>query len=133
MPEIKNLTEIAWTKLLSVLEDIKNILKKISEEGRGEDYDGIIETYELTAQTNANTLWPPLDKNLKRPKWLWIEVVNDSETTDIYVGVNEGSSCALRVGAGETHKIQFGNKRKIEFLNYKTTSGTASIRVVCAR
>ena len=128
-----NLNEIVWTKLLTLLEEIRDILKKISEKGEEEKYDGIVETYELTAETNTKTLWPPLDKDRKRPKWLWVQVVNDSETTDVYVGINEGSACALRIGPGESQRIQFGNKKKIEFINYKTNSGTANIRVICTR
>ena len=129
--DAKNLNEI--TKLLALLEEIRDILKKMSEKGEEEKYDGIVETYELTAETNAKTLWPPLDKDRKRPKWLWVQVVNDSETTDVYVGINEGSACALRIGPGESQRIQFGNKKKIEFINYKTNSGTANIRVICTR
>ena len=129
-----NLSEAVWTKLLTLLGEIRDITKKILEKNKEEeDYDGIVETYELTAETNVKTLWPPLDKNRKRPKWLSVQVINDSDAINIYVGINEGSACALKIKPGESEKIQFGNKRKIKFINYKAESETAPIRVICTR
>ena len=125
-----SITEIALVKQLGVLENIKDV---IMEFFKRETYDGVLETYELTATTTVKTLRPPCDEKRNRPKWLWVQIINDSTTTSMYAGVNVGSVNALTVRARENYKIQFGNRKKIELLNYKTISGTAAIRVICGR
>jgi len=126
-------SEIVIAKLLTLLEEIRNGIKSLVDKADEETYDGVLETYEVTATTNPKTLWPPLDKDRKRPKWLWVQIVNDSSTTSAYAGINVGNVNALTIGPGESQRVQFGNKRKIEFVNYKTAEGTAALRIICAR
>jgi len=126
MPKVVELLE----KILDKLDKMLNIA---IEEKDSETYDGIIETFEVTATTQFKTLWPPINKEGKRPKWLWVQFVNDSDTTDAYCGVNVGNVNALKVVAGETHRIGFGNKKVIEYANYKTLTGTADLRIIFAR
>ena len=121
------------TKKLDFLENIKKLLEKIVELSETEKHEGIVETFEVTATTQFITLWPPMSKKGERPKWLWVQFVNDSATIDAYCGVNEGSANALKVAAGETQKIQFGDKKVIEYVNYKTLTGTADMRIIFAR
>lgn len=128
-------------ELLSALKDgITEIINKLADLisiKQEDEIEGIIETYEVTADTNMDTLWPPPKLNKGKPderhKWLWIQVVNDSTTVDATIGVNVGGANALTVKAGETHKISFGNRRKIEYINYKTASSSAALRIICAR
>jgi len=126
MPKVVGLLE----KFLDKVDKTLSIVTEIKEP---EICDGIVESFEVTATTQFQTLWPPINKKGERPKWLWVQFVNDSDTTDAYCGVNEGSANALRVTAGETQKIQFGDKKIIEYANYKTLSGTADLKIIFAR
>ena len=131
-------------KIIELLETLgksaTEIIDKLAELigiKREDEIEGIIETYEVTADTSMDTLWPPPKLNKGKPderhKWLWVQVINDSETIDATIGVNVGGANALTVKAGENYKISFGNRRKIEYVNYKTASSSAALRIICAR
>ena len=128
-------------ELLGALKDgiteIVNKLVDLISIKQEDEIEGIIETYEVTADTSMDTLWPPPKLNKGKPderhKWLWVQIINDSETIDATVGVNVGSANALTIKAGETYKISFANRRKIEYVNYKTASSSAALRIICAR
>ena len=117
--------------------DVINKLVELISIKQEDEIEGIIETYEVTATTNMLTLWPPPKLNKGKPderhKWLWVQVINDSETIDATIGLNVGSANALTIKAGENYKISFANRRKIEYMNYKTASGTVALRIICAR
>ena len=129
------------TELLDALKDgITEVIKKLADLisiQQEDEIEGIIETYEVTAVTNMKTLWPPPKLNKGKPderhKWLWVELINDSGTIDATIGVNVGGANALTVKAGETYKISFADRRKIEYVNYKTASSSAALRIICAR
>lgn len=136
MPENDELTpqEIAYAKMIALLEQIKETIDKIEERLEEKRYDGIIETYEKTATTKQQTIAATIDPRTgKRKKWLWVQIINDSETQSVEIGVNLGSVNPLSIKPLESQRIQFGNKKVIEFVNYKAKSGTASIRIICAR
>ena len=134
MPNNNTTQEIAFAKIIALLEQIKDIADKIKESQEKETYEGIIEAYEDTATTEQKTIAATIDpKTGKRRKWLWVQILNDSETKNIEVGVNLGSVNPLSIKPLKSQRIQFGNKKKIEFVNYKTTEGTAPIRIICAR
>ena len=118
--------------LLEKISDKTTELLKVTTEIK-EPTEGIVEVFEVTATIQFQTFWPPVDKKGERPKWLWVQFVNDSDTIDAYCGVNEGSANALRVKTRETQKIQFGNKKLIEYVNYKTLTGTANLRITFVR
>ena len=118
--------------LLEKISDKTTELLKVTTEIK-EPTEGIVEVFEVTATIQFQTFWPPVDKEGKRPKWLWVKFVNDSDTIDAYCGVNEGSANTLRVKTRETQTIQFGNKKLIEYVNYKTLTGTANLRITFAR
>ena len=115
------------------LDKVDKVLSIVTEIKEPETYEGIVEIFEVEATTQFQTFWPPINKEGERPKWLWVEFFNGSHTTDAYCGVNEGSANALRVKTRETQKIQFGDKKIIEYANYKTLTGTADLRIIFAR
>lgn len=114
------------------LNNIANILNAMLSVLMEDELLGVVETYELTASTSPQTLWPPADKSMRRRhKWLWVQIINDSETVNVRIGVNAGEASSLIVYAGENIKIDFRDRKKIEYLTYKTDSGEACIRVIC--
>jgi len=121
------------TKKFIFLESIKKLLERIVELLEPEEYEGIVETFEVTATTQFKTLWPPISKKGERPKWLWVQFVNDSETIDAYCGVNVGNVNALKIKPGESNRIEFGDKKVIEYVNYKTLTGNVDMRIIFAR
>ena len=126
--------EIFLVKILSALQNIENLLERITELLEEESAEGIIETYSRTATTQRGTIAAPIDGETgKRKKWMWVQILNDSETTSVKVGVNVGSVNPIEVKPLESQRIDFGNKKKIEFVNFQTESGTAPIRIICAR
>jgi len=125
MEELKRIFKEGLNNIASILNMMLSVLME-------DEIEGIVETYELTAKTQPVTLHPPADKSMKkRRKWLWVQIINDSETVNVRIGVNAGSASSLIVYAGENIKIDFRDRRKINSLVYKTDSGEASIRVIC--
>jgi len=128
-----NFSEQVSLKILSFLENFDKKLDTLISLQKGESIDGILEFYEVTAITENRTLWAPMDRTTqKRERWLWAEIRNNS-ATDVLIGVNGWSAGGIPVKNGETYKIEFANKRRISFIDYRTTTGTADIRITCAR
>ena len=131
--EVKtNLNEIAWAKLLAVLEDIKNGILKILDfyvDRRKED--SILEVYNLTASTQEQTLYPPVIKG-KRAYWFWIQMDNFDNTNDVKIGINSTSEQGILLKAGESKTIGYNNL-KVHHIRYKAVEGTSSIQIICAR
>lgn len=113
-----------------IIEKLDGLLKQSEEL----DIEGIVETYPVTANSHPKTLWPPVKPDRKtRHTWLWVQVVNDSETVTAYAGVNVGNVNALEVAPHEKYKISFTDKKRIKSVNYKTESGEAALRIICTR
>lgn len=127
-------SERVSARLITLLTDIReSIAELIRVEKEPEvKYDGIIESFEFTATTEDTVWWAPVDKNLKREKWLWVIVKNDSSTVDINLGINGAANITVKAGE-KTSKLGFGDKRLIEYVRIKTDSGTAAVRLICGR
>lgn len=127
-------SERVSAKLITLLTEIRgSIAELVKIEKKPEvKYDGIIESFEFTATTEDTVQRVPVDKNLKREKWLWVIVKNDSDTVNINLGINGAANITVKAGE-KTKKLGFGNKRLIEYVRIKTDSGSAAVRLICGR
>jgi len=125
--------EIVWAKLLAVLQDIKDsILKILDYYIDREKGDSILEVYNLTPTTQEQKLFPPVDKNGKRTYWFWLQIDNFDTTNNVNIGINSSSQQGILLKAGESKTISYNNL-KINYISYKSVSGSPSIQIICAR
>ena len=127
-----NLNEAVWTKLLALLEEIRNGILKILDfytDRRREDT--ILEVYNLTASTQEQILYPPVIRG-KRAYWFWLQIDNFDDTNDVKIGINSTSEQGILLKAGKNKTIGYNNL-KVHYIRYKAVAGTPSIQIICAR
>ena len=130
--ETKNITEIAWAKLLALLEDIKSgILKMLDYYGKGRKEDSILEVYNLTATTQEQTLYPPVIRG-RRAFWFYVQMDNFDSSNDVKIGINSTSDQGILLKAGKNKTISYNNL-KVHHIRYQAVAGTPSIQIICAR
>ena len=84
--------------------------------------EGKTETYELTATTSTEEVRPPVGK-----KWIKVSVFNKGPET-AKIGINVGSVNAVTIEKDKSYEIDMKVPR-IEYVNYRTDSGEASITI----
>jgi len=109
-----------------MLDEIANGIRELTSLIKETIPEGIIETYNLTATTNMQEIRPPAGK-----RWFSVQIFNEGPNT-VKIGINTTITETKDVKSGDSYNINFG-VGKIQYIKYKTTTGTSKIIISAIR
>lgn len=106
--------------MATLLDDLNTTMRRIEGLLQEQRLEGINEAYDLSVTTARQEIRPPAGK-----KWHAISVLNRGDA-DIYVGANVGWVNAVIIPKNGYQNLDM-KRALIEYVNFRTGTGTASI------
>lgn len=121
LPSIKDKSKVSPEAFIAAtLDDIATGMRKVHGLLQEQRLEGINEAYDLDVTTSKQEIRPPAGK-----KWHAISVLNRGDA-DIYVGANVGWVNAVTIPKNGYQNLDM-KRALIEYVNFRTSSGTASV------
>lgn len=120
-PLLKSGAKVSPEAFMAImLDDVSKSLRSIDNLLKESRLEGLSEGYEIEATTTKQEIRPPAGK-----KWHSISVLNRGNSA-VYVGANVGWVNAIIIPKNGSHNLDM-KRALIEYVNFRTASGTANV------